>query len=64
MVLNDGTMAYMVATPENAVVADRHKRLNNIVFENEAIFPNFGISPNKRSAANVGRELVAHVLEL
>ena len=55
-------MAEMIAAPKSDIVADRHKGLDGIVFEDEAIVADASVIENTRAGADEVRKPVAHCL--
>src|SRR3954462_1526430 len=52
-------MAYVVAAPEDHVVADRDEGLDHVVLEDEAVSAYFDVGPHERLAADVAGQLVS-----
>ena len=61
--MNDSIMPYVVSTPENYVIANSYKRLDRIVFEDEAVVTDDSVMPYKSSAAYIAYAFIAHLTD-
>lgn len=62
--MNNGSMPNMITTPQNAIVTDFSKWLHYVVFENEGIFTDLCIMPNKRMRTYIRCEFITLFLKL
>src|SRR4051794_31255061 len=54
-----GVVADVVSTPEHDIVTDSDKRLDNVVFEDEAMLTDLAVSPDESVGTDVGSRLVS-----
>lgn len=59
MIHDRGVVSNMISTPEDDIIADGHKRLDDIVFKDKAMLADFAIAPNERVRADIAGWRVA-----
>src|SRR5438094_2457826 len=57
-------MPNVIAAPKDDIVADRRKRLNRIVFKNEAVVANLSVDKYSRFRANIANNWITFALNL